>query len=643
LSLALIAALGVVLAGSVTRVIRDRNLESAEQTAELASRLAIQSQLKTEDVSNGLAPETLRRLDRELHNGVLGRSVARLNIWNRSRRIVYSSNADLIGRRVARPDGPLVAALNGYRSSEISDEPEVKSAGEAPLGKLFEVYVPITFKDRGMPAGALEIYLPYEPIRAAIERDTTRLYVLLFAGLALLWATLLRIVHRASRRFDRQAIEHAHLALHDALTDLPNRTLFHDRVQQALRAAPRTGSPVAVMLMDLDRFKEINDTLGHHSGDLLLQEIGPRLLAALRTDDTVARLGGDEFAVLLPSVPSAEAAVAVAQKLRDALSEPYSLDGLTVETDASIGVALSPEHGADAPTLLRRADVAMYVAKRTGTGVEVYASDHDRNSRRRLALIGDLRRAIASGELVLRYQPIADLRTGEVRAVEALVRWHHPRLGVVPPDEFVRLAEDTGLMQPLTAFVLESALRQRHAWRRSGYDFPVSVNLSMRNLHDVGLPDQVERLLRLWRLPPEALELEITESSIMADPQRAMDVIEQLRAMGLGLVIDDFGTGYSSLAHLKQLPVHAIKIDRSFVIGMENDENDATIVRSAIDLAKNLGLVVVAEGVETDATWNRLADLGCDLAQGHHFSQPQPPDQLELWLAERRGSVVTTS
>jgi predicted signal transduction protein with EAL and GGDEF domain len=375
----------------------------------------------------------------------------------------------------------------------------------------------------------------------------------------------------------------------------------------------------------------------------LLREIGPRLIAALRTEDTVARLGGDEFAVLLPSVPSAEAAVAVAQKLRDALSEPYSLDGLMVETDASTGVALSPEHGEDAPTLLQRADVAMYVAKRTGTGVEVYASDHDRNSRRRLALIGDLRRAIAGGELVLRYQPIADLRTGDVRAVEALVRWHHPRLGVVPPDEFVRLAEDTGLMQPLTGFVLESALRQRHAWRGEGHDFPVSVNLSMRNLHDVGLPDQIERLLRKWRLPAGALELEITESSIMADPRRAMDVIEELRAMGLGLVIDDFGTGYSSLAHLKQLPVHAIKIDRSFVIGMEDDENDATIVRSAIDLAKNLGLTVVAEGVESEATWARLSDLGCDLVQGHYFSRPQPPDELELWLAEPRRSVVGTS
>ena len=643
LSLALIAALGVVLAGSVTRVIRDRNLESAEQTAELASRLAIQSQLTTEDVSNGLAPEALARLDRELHNGVLGRSVSRLNIWNHNRTIVYSSNARLIGRHAPSGANRVDLALEGYRSSEISDQPAISSPGDPPLGRLLEVYVPVTFGAARVPAGALEVYLPYDPISAAIERDTRRLYVLLFAGLGLLWATLFRIVHGASRRLDRQASDNEHQALHDGLTDLPNRTLFHDRAQQAVVAASRNGTNVAVMLMDLDRFKEINDTLGHHSGDLLLREIGPRLQAALRTNDTVARLGGDEFAVLLGSVPSAESAVAVAQKLRDALSEPFSLDGLTVEAEASIGVALSPDHGTDAPTLLQRADVAMYVAKRTNTGVEVYASDHDRNSRRRLALISDLRRAIAAGELLLRYQPIVDVRTGEVRAVEALLRWHHPQLGVVPPDEFVRLAEDTGLMQPLTTFVLASALRQRHAWRQAGYDFPVSVNLSMRNLHDVGLPEEIGRLLQLWRLPPDALELEITESSIMADPRRAMDVTARLRAMGVGLVVDDFGTGYSSLAHLKQLPVQAIKIDRSFVIDMETNENDATIVRSAIDLAKNLGLIVVAEGVENEATWARLSALGCDLVQGHYLSRPLPPDQLDAWLASSHGSVVTTS
>jgi diguanylate cyclase (GGDEF)-like protein len=626
----------------MARVIRERNLESAENTAGLAVRLAIQSQLTTEDVSNGLSPEALARLDRELRKGVLGRSVSRLNIWNRSHEIVYSSNPRLIGRRIPPGEEGLEAAFEGRGSSEITDEPEIRSAADGDLGRLFEVYVPITFGDMRAPVGALEIYLPYEPIAEAIERDTTRLYLVLFAGLALLWGALFRIVYGASRRLSRQAELNEHQAFHDALTDLPNRTLLHDRAQQAVLAAARNRTHAAVMLMDLDRFKEINDTLGHHSGDLLLRGIGPRLQAVLRANDTVARLGGDEFAVLLPNVPSIDAAVGVAQKLREALAEPFLLDGLVVEAEASIGVALSPDHGEDAASLLQRADVAMYVAKRAHTGVEVYASDHDRNSRRRLSLISDLRRAIASGELLLRYQPIVDLGTGELRAVEALLRWHHPIHGVVPPDEFIPLAEDTGLMQPLTRFVLETALRQRHMWRQAGFEFPVSVNLSMRNLHDLGLPDEIERLLQNWRLPARALELEITESSIMADPPRAMDVIGRLCEMGLGLVIDDFGTGYSSLAHLKQLPVHAIKIDRSFVMGMATDENDATIVRSAIDLAKNLGLIVVAEGVETEPAWARLAELGCDLAQGYYLSPPLPADELEVWLAGVRGSEVPT-
>ena len=644
MSLVFITALGVVLAGSVARVIRDRNLESAERTAELASRLAIQSQLTTASVSDGLPPEALRRLDRELKDGVLGRSVTRLNIWNRAQQIIYSSHASLIGSRPPpSEEARLVDALAGRSSSAINDKAEISAPGEPPLGRLLEVYVPVTFGGVQEPAGALEIYLPYKPVADAIERDTTRLYLLLFAGLGLLWAALFRIVYGASRRLNRQTIDSEHQALHDALTDLPNRTLFHDRAQQAVLAAARNGTHAALMLMDLDRFKEINDTLGHHSGDLLLREIGPRLQAALRDNDTVARLGGDEFGVLLPSVPGIEAAVAVAQKIREALSEPYSLDGLTVEADASIGVALSPDHGADAPTLLQRADVAMYVAKRSATGVEVYASEHDRNSRRRLTLVGDLRRSIATGELLVRYQPIVDMRTRQVHAVEALLRWHHPVHGVVAPDEFVRMAEDTGLMQPLTAFVLKTALRQRHVWRQAGYDFPVSVNLSMRNLHDAGLPDEIERLLQGWRLPAGALELEITESSIMADPQRAMEVIARLYRMGLGLVIDDFGTGYSSLAHLKQLPVRAIKIDRSFVMDMDVDDGDATIVRSAIDLAKNLGLGVVAEGVESEATWDRLFALGCDLAQGNHLSRPLPPDELEVWLAASRSRVAAKS
>jgi diguanylate cyclase (GGDEF)-like protein len=436
-----------------------------------------------------------------------------------------------------------------------------------------------------------------------------------------------------------QAATNQYQALHDALTDLPNRVLFHDRVQQAIRASQRERSSVAVMIMDLDHFKEINDTLGHHNGDRLLQQVGVRLRGVLRDSDTVARLGGDEFGILLPLVPDTGTATTVAAKVLKGLEDPLMVDGLALDVTASIGIAICPQHGEDVDVLLRRADVAMYVAKAAHSGYEVYTVRRDRYSPGRLALAGELRRALRGDELILHYQPKAEMRSGRVAGVEALLRWRHPRRGLLPPDEFVPLAEHTGLMRPLTLYVLDAALGECRTLHDLGLPVAVSVNLSARNLSDLGLPDEVVRLLHKWDIDSRFLELELTETSLMVDPARAVDVLARLSARRIRLSIDDFGTGYSSLAFLRQLPVDEIKIDKSFVMNMLLDENDAVIVRSTIDLGRNLGLRVVAEGVETEEIWSRLAQMGCDLAQGNYLAEPMAPEPLAVWLHESAGEL----
>ena len=432
-----------------------------------------------------------------------------------------------------------------------------------------------------------------------------------------------------ARKKAEAALEHQ--ALHDALTDLPNRVLLHDRLQQAIRAAQRDGASVALLVMDLDRFKEVNDTFGHHIGDLLLEQLGERLGSVLRSSDTIARLGGDEFAMLLPTATFEDARV-IAQRLLDLLEQPFTLGGLQLEIDASIGLALSPEHGTDADTLLRRADVAMYVAKRNKAGYALYVADQDQHSPMRLALVAELRRAIEQDELSLYFQPKFCFASGKVTCAEALVRWEHPQHGLLSPDLFVPIAEQTGLIRPLSRWVLNAALRQVNRWRRDGLDLAVAVNLSMRNLHDPEIADMIRKLLTRWGVPAACLTIEITESSLMADAAQALEVLERLQAMGVGVSIDDFGTGYSSLAYLKRLPVNELKIDKSFVAHMASDENDLAIVRSTVGLAHDLGLSVVAEGVEDQDTWDLLVEVGCDIAQGYFISRPLPPLVLGEWL-----------
>ncbi|MFF0788770.1 putative bifunctional diguanylate cyclase/phosphodiesterase [Streptomyces spiralis] len=422
--------------------------------------------------------------------------------------------------------------------------------------------------------------------------------------------------------------------LRDRLTGLPNRQWLLERIWTALDDAERIGARAALMLIDLDRFRSVNDTLGHLAGDRLLLQIADRLRQALPRGAEAARLGGDEFAVLLPVADSTTSATRVARALVTTLSSPLDLDGLTLVLEASAGVAVFPDHALDAEGMLRRADVAMYQAKRDRTGVEVYESKRDSNTPDRLGLLGDLRRALDAHEVQLHYQPKVRF-DGHVAGLEALVRWVHPERGRVPPDEFIAIAESSGLMPHLTEYVLETALGQVAKWRSEGLFVPVAVNVSPRDVHTPGFAGSVAARLARHGVPAGALQLEITEHVLLEDPQRAADTLAGLTAHGVKMSLDDFGTGYSSLVHLRRLPVSELKIDRSFVARLAVDTEDAEIVRCTVDLAHSLGLLVVAEGVEDDETWERLRDLGCDAVQGWLVAAAMPAEETTAWLRAR--------
>jgi diguanylate cyclase (GGDEF)-like protein/PAS domain S-box-containing protein len=422
-----------------------------------------------------------------------------------------------------------------------------------------------------------------------------------------------------------------HQALHDALTGLPNRTLFHDRVAQGLKRSQRTKTSYAVLLMDLDRFKEINDTLGHDAGDRLLHELGERLQSCTRGEDTVARIGGDEFGFLLTDI-DVQVAKRIVARIQHELRNPFVIQGLSLHVEASIGIAVFPEHGNSVEQLLQRADVAMYVAKRAGAGFAFYDADHDDHTPTRLVLVGDLRGALESEELVVHYQPQVNLRSGRVASVEALVRWEHPTHGLLHPDMFLPAAERGGLAGLVARYVLEHVLRDQQRWRADGRELPSAVNVSMLNLLDHDFPAEVLRLLAQADVPPELLTLEITEHTAVIDSALVETALAWLGANGVRIAIDDFGTGYSSLARLRRLPLHAIKVDQSFVQTMTSNPDDLAIVRSTIDLAHNLGLEVIAEGVATQDVYDELRALDCDLAQGFFVAGPMSESLLAEWL-----------
>ena len=447
-------------------------------------------------------------------------------------------------------------------------------------------------------------------------------------------------------------------AFTDQLTSLPNRALFLDRLKQMILLSQRNGEKLGIMLLDLDGFKEVNDTLGHQVGDQVLQQIAARLKLGIRASSTIARvigedakdgrdskkikisgttlarLGGDEFAILLPNLIDVDGATSVARRVTELLEPHTEVEGNAIVVAGTLGIAMYPEHGEDAEALLRRADIALYVAKHIHNDFSVYDPVYDTHSVKQLALKAELRTAIEGDQMVLHYQPKLNYKTGCITSVEALVRWQHAERGMIPPDLFIPISEQRGLIGPLTEWVIKKALWQLNQWQRKDIFLQVAVNLSSRVLYDLSLPNKIERMLIRANVPPSSLILEITEDATMVDPKRALDIMNRLNDMGLSLSIDDFGTGYSSLGYLKRLPVEEIKIDRSFVMDMEESDNDAKIVRATIDLAHNLGLQVVAEGVETENCLNILKALKCDYAQGYYLSRPIPPDELLTWLAE---------
>lgn len=457
-------------------------------------------------------------------------------------------------------------------------------------------------------------------------RKKTLMLLAAHAGAAL--ANARRFAERG--RYERRL---AHQATHDALTGLPNRVLLHQRMHAALRRTKDTSLKTAVLLLDLDKFKEINDTLGHDYGDQLLMQVSERLGAMMRTGDVAARLGGDEFAVLVTGLSSVGEAVSMAKRVLDGVHQPFLVNGVTLDVEVSIGVAVSPEHGQTGEDLMRCADVAMYAAKREALGVQIYRASDDIHTPKRLALLGDMRRALETrDQFLLYYQPAVDTATGGLVGAEALLRWDHPDHSIVAPAEFIPGAEGTGLIHALSRYVMDVALDQAQGWAEMGLPIPIAINLSTRALMDRTLPDQVAHALAVRGLSPRTVRLEITESSIMSDPERALAVLRRLESLGVPMSIDDFGTGYSSMTYLKHLPVDEIKIDKSFVSAMVAQNKDAMLVRSLVELGHNLGLRVVAEGVEDSVTLQALRDLGCDIVQGFYIAKPMAADHFVHWL-----------
>jgi diguanylate cyclase (GGDEF)-like protein len=490
--------------------------------------------------------------------------------------------------------------------------------------------LPTLLADARFQVATSGVLLSFAPVAASAVEQTLWLVPLLLAPIAAIHTSATLAAERESQ------------AHHDTLTGLPNRTLLRLRVERALAEHARGGRGFAVMLVDLDHFKDINDTLGHHVGDELLVEIARRIEGNLRPGDTVARLGGDEFAVLA-AVEHAEAGMAVAARLLLSLEDPFTADAIRLDVRAAWAVALHPEHGDDADILLQRADVALYDAKRDRGSVRLYEPAADDHTPERLVLATELRDGLQADELFLEFQPQVSALSGRVVGLEALVRWQHPRHGLLMPDDFLPVVENTGLVAPLTMTVLDKALAALAGWRAAGHDVTVAVNLSVRHLTDLDLPRKVETLLRGRGIPPSALVLEVTETVIMTDPVKAVAVLNRLRDLGISVAIDDFGTGYSSLAYLRRLQIDELKIDKSFVVDLVHDEGDAVIVRSTIEMGHNLGLRVVAEGVEDDAALAMLRSWRCDVVQGYGISRPLAEAAVRPWLQDRERELAAFS
>jgi diguanylate cyclase (GGDEF)-like protein len=622
LRFALYTAVGLALAaGCIVLFVRHFERGRAEQAATEQTRILAQllgDRLTADDVGGPVGGTRLTTLDRLFSRGVLGEHVLRVELYDQRGRVTYSNDRRRIGRTASDP-GLFAAALGGSTVGRLTTV-EQPTGGATAL----QAYAPV--RVRGERVGVLGLSRDYAPIAAAARRALWPVVLVFELVLFGLYLSLFPILRRVTDRLRRQLATIEHQALHDTLTGLPNRTSFEASLTAAL--AEGHEPQLAVLHVELDGFRDVNETLGHTCGDELLRELGARL--ERDAPGRVARLGGDEFGVLAGGADSANA-LELAMRLTETIGRPCEVGGVRLELQASIGIALAPEHGTEAGTLLRRAGVAAEAAKE-GREPELYAPERDRTSPARLALAGELRAALDADELLVYFQPQVDLRDGSIAGAEALVRWRHPERGFLSPDEFLAVADQAGFMRPLTRRVLEHALRRCGEWHAGGHSLGLAVNVSARDLVDSRLPEEVAQLLDEQGLAPSVLQLEITERTLLADPARTVTVLERLRALGVRIAIDDFGTGYSSLSALTRLPVDVLKIDRSFVSSMETVAAHAVIVGSTIELARGLGLKVVAEGVENDRLLRRLAELGCDVAQGYCISRPLPAATLTTWL-----------
>jgi diguanylate cyclase (GGDEF)-like protein len=625
-SLVPVLALGLVLSAALRAEARARGTAEGRAHASLLARTAIEPVLDGHPLSEDLTPGELGALRQVTERAVRSGDVVRVRLRDLRGRVVFSGDGS--GLRET-PEGESAGAAGGATVAHLT-RLNTDANDDGPAGpEVVEVYLPLS--TGGPQLGVLEIYLPYAPIAHDINAGRRTLNLVLAAGLVLLWAILALVSASTMRRM-------AWLGDHDPLTGLPNRGLFHRRAGAAIDHVRRHGGSAAVVLADVDRFKEINDTLGHHSGDALLRELAARLATVVRPGDTVARLGGDEFGLVLTGVHE-PAIPALVDRLRGAFDGEVTVSGLPVGAEASIGYAIAPADGDDADTLLRHADVALYRAKAGRIGAARYDPRHDHFDVTKLALVSELRRAVEADELVLHYQPKVNLGTGQVCSVEALVRWQHPQRGLLAPEKFLAVAEQTGLIEPLTRWVLTTALRRLGAGSDDA-ELSVAVNVSARNLAQPDFADMVLTALSGAGVAAERLTLEITETALLADPETAAALLTRVSAAGVRVSIDDFGQGQTSLGYLAQLPVHELKIDQKFVTGLPGNTAHAAIVRSMIDLGHNLGLRVVAEGIEDAATLALVTEFGCDVAQGYLLARPMPAGDLPGWLAAHRTTVL---
>ena len=623
-----VVLMGLALATSYRAEAERRGIAEGASEAQIVATTAIEPLLDGQDLRRGLPPDTVQALHALTQHSD---GITRLRVRDLDGQVVFTDDGS--GLKEA-PEADALEAAEGEVESELTHlNADANDSG--PIGpQVVEVYRPLVAGPDRTRVGVLEIYLPYAPIRADIAVGLHTLYVDLAAGLLALYVVLAGLSLVTTRRLRQHAKTNAYLAEFDQLTGLPNRRVFARRVEELTEVG--TAAFGAVALIDLDRFKDVNDSLGHPNGDELLIRMARRLTDALRPGDAVARLGGDEFGVVLTRVVSESEARTALERLLAVVQQPLELAGLPITPEASVGFALFPDDGPDFEKLLQHADVALHLAKVGHTGVVRYSPEQDDYDSDRLALVGELRQALAGDELVLHYQPKLGLADGDVHAVEALIRWHHPRRGLLMPDAFLPVAEQTGLIDPLTEWVVDTALRQITEWAEQGADLAVSVNVSARNLAQASFADSVLGALAAREVEASSLTVEITETALLTDVTRARVNLERLATAGVPVSVDDFGRGQTSLGYLSQLPLHELKIDRGFVTDLLVDEAHAAIVRSVIDLSHNLGYVVVAEGVEDEETAERLDLLGCDSLQGYVIARPMPGDAVLAWLEQHR-------